>query len=219
MVSYIIIAMKRTFNEIEGSYEASSKSKESANLLNAPVFKITQGPPLSNLANNQRVMASSKVNFSKLSPEEQRLRYINQKKKVRQLKKTLDELENGSISLEKDLNNDEQRLLIENLCKALIKGKLEPNSLGYNQICTVIRDVLQVPYAGTGYSISLPDKKLNISSIEYENYTKLPCSDIMLLKIIGRKETEPEDPLSLLQIFSGPRILTRTEEISREDSH
>eukprot|EP00826_Nyctotherus_ovalis_P006851 TRINITY_DN11672_c0_g1_i2.p2 TRINITY_DN11672_c0_g1~~TRINITY_DN11672_c0_g1_i2.p2 ORF type:complete len:181 (+),score=31.00 TRINITY_DN11672_c0_g1_i2:240-782(+) len=165
-----------------------------------------------------RVQASSKVNFSKLTPAEQRQRYVNQKAEIRRLKKQLQKYsgECDLLSLQQfcsafNHNGDEQKTLIENICKAIISGKMVPNSLGYNQVCTILRDLLQVPYSGNGYSISLPDKKLNISSVEYESYAKVPCTDSILLKIIGREQQVLDDPLVLLQLFSGSSVLAKME--------
>ena len=165
--------------------------------------------------------ASSKVNFSKLNRAEQERRYINQKQEIKKLKKQLRNYtkKNGNKALQHLYTNEltDERLLLENMCRAVISGKLVPNTLAYNQICTILRDILQIPYTNKGYLISLPDKKLNISSIEYEAYSKLPFTDSILLRMIGREGREQEDPFKLLQIFSGPTILSKTE-IPQENS-
>lgn len=222
--------MKRTFNETVCSYDPSSKSKGVTSPAIAPVFKITQMTPNSSLLPgsafgefvDKRITASSKVNFSKLSPKEQKMRYINQKSEIKHLRRKLQKIERSSKSFQNELNqvqDPEQKELIESLCKALITGKLKPNTLGYNQVCTILRDVLQIPCNGTSCSISLPDKELSISYIEYENYARVSWSDSILMKMLGRKEVTREDPLTMLQIFSGPKILSKAKETEHEDSH
>lgn len=236
-----IILMKRVLNETVNSADPTVKSKCIASPQVAPVFEITHFPSHnpSDLSKGVprrdkelRVMASSKVNFSKLTPEEQRERYINQKSEIKALKKKLkrysaDSGEDNTKPLAKALQQAHdsafelpgQKTLIENLCKAIVAGKLVPNSLGYNQICTILRDVLNVPYSNEAYSLSLGDKRLNISEVEYKTYSKIPCTDSILLRMIGREKGEPENPLTLLQLFSGPTMLSRMEKTSAEDAH
>lgn len=226
MVSLNIILMKRIFTERVGSSGSQTKSKELASPLVGPVFQVTHISPSTSLSNSvpagrrrgreSRVQASSKVNFSKLTPAEQRQRYVNQKAEIKRLKKLLHKYsaECDFLSLQQfypAFNGDEQKALIENTCKAIISGRMLPNSLGYNQVCTILRDLLQLPCSDNGYSISLPDKRLNISSVEYESYAKVPCTDSILLKIIGREHQDLDDPLVLLQLFNGSSALAKTE--------
>lgn len=221
--------MKRAFNETACNSDPSSKSKGAPSPEIAPVFKITHMAPSTSILPNsvfgefvdKRITASSKVNFSKLSSKEQKMRYINQRNEIRHLRRRLAKIESNSRLFQSELNQiqDPEKLLIENLCKALINGKLKPNTLGYNQVCTILRDILQIPCIGNSCSISFPDKELDISFIEYENYSKPSWSDSILLKTLGRKEMIHEDPLTMLQIFSGPKILSKAKEIEHKNSY
>eukprot|EP00826_Nyctotherus_ovalis_P064676 TRINITY_DN9492_c0_g2_i1.p1 TRINITY_DN9492_c0_g2~~TRINITY_DN9492_c0_g2_i1.p1 ORF type:complete len:242 (+),score=36.49 TRINITY_DN9492_c0_g2_i1:214-939(+) len=239
MVVFNIILMKRMLNETVNSVDPTVKSKCVTSPQVAPVFEITHFPTrgpselpkgIPRRDKESRVMASSKVNFSKLTPEEQRERYINQKSEIKALKRRLKrysadsgedntKLPGRALQQARDsaFELPGQKTLIENLCKAIVAGKLLPNTLGYNQICTILRDVLNVPYSNEACSLSLSDKRLNISEIEYKTYSKIPCTDSILLKIIGREKKEAEDPFTLLQLFSGPTLLSRMEKTSAED--
>eukprot|EP00826_Nyctotherus_ovalis_P002110 TRINITY_DN10398_c0_g2_i8.p1 TRINITY_DN10398_c0_g2~~TRINITY_DN10398_c0_g2_i8.p1 ORF type:complete len:185 (-),score=39.68 TRINITY_DN10398_c0_g2_i8:17-571(-) len=105
-----------------------------------------------------RVAASSKVNFSKLSAEEQRFRYINQTLKVQKLNDQLKGLlKTKGKRVNKTLKKAQEKLrsarhesedlkyLLDNILKAIIEGKLVPNTLSYCQIYTILRDILKVP--------------------------------------------------------------------------
>lgn len=233
MISFYFILMKRTLAETACSFEPSTKSKGMPSPLITPIFEVTQVDPKNSLSQSPRtskpgevkarlkrgrVSASSKVNFSKLNPAEQKLRYINQKNEIKLLKKQLHKelAKDSNTSLQgslpvSDINAPPYRSLLQTLCKALISGKLLPNTLAYNQISTILRDVLQIPHSGQGHFISLPDKKLEVSSVEFEEYSKIPCTDPTLLKIIGREQKQLDDPFALLQIFSGTTILSKDE--------
>lgn len=234
IISLYFILMKRTLAETVCSFEPSTKYKGTV----SPIFEVIKfdsNNPLPQSWNGasgmkerlkgRRVSASSKVNFSKLNLTEQKLRYINQKNEIKLLKNQLQKhLTKDKTSFQDSLSASDiytppYRTLLQTLCKALINGNLLPNTLAYNQICTVLRDLLQIPYSGQDYFISLPDKKLDISAIEYEEYSKIPCADPILLKIIGREQKQTADPFTLLQIFSGPTILSGQQYYQRINEH
>ena len=161
---------------------------------------------LSNDRNNQRVNVSSKVNFSKLSPQEQSLRFKNQLKEIKKLRAQLSDstkrsnkvLFKGLHGKIQDYENRQQKLLINTLSSAIISEKLKPNTLGYNQICTIIRDVMNEEISDNKYCIVLPNKTLGISAIEFETYSKLKCTEGMMERILGRERTKQDDPNEIL---------------------
>lgn len=181
---------------------------------------------------NIRVQASSKVNFSKLNPSEQKLRFINQRKEIKRLTKklckyteTIDQF-NSSLfeSVLTKVHNenydlDDQNQLIENLSKAIITGKLKPNSLGLNQICTILRDVLGIQCEEKGYVIALPDKNLSVSKIEYDTYIRTRCTEGVLLKILGKEKSTMDDPIKFLDAVNGQTVLYKISDVAQEKEH
>ena len=168
-----------------------------------------------------RVGVSSKVNFSKLTPAEQRLRYLNQAQEIKKLRRKLrkysgqkgrreDSLLQKAIEKIKSAKHelDDQKMLVENLVQAINTGKLQPNTLGYNQVSTILRDVLGLACPDSKFAITLPEKLIPISSIEYDIYKKLPCTPGILRAMVGREQKGVEDPSELLralhiQVFAG----------------
>jgi len=167
-----------------------------------------------------RVGVSSKVNFSKLTPREQRLRFLNQADEIRRLRKKLRKYSGNKgrkedSVLQKAIDKlrvakfeiEDQKQLVENLIKAINSGKLVPNTLAYNQICTILRDLLALPCPESHHAIRLPEKTIPVSKLEYEEYMKLPCTPAVLRALVGRGQVGVEDPSELLralhiQIFS-----------------
>ncbi len=172
-----------------------------------------QSPDLINLrCEKVRVGVSSKVNFSKLTPNEQRLRFLNQAEEIRHLRKKLHKYsaakgKKEDSALQKAMERvksakcelEDQRLLVENLLKAINTGKLVPNTLAYNQICTILRDVLPVPCPQSAFALKLPEKSIPISKVEYDEYSKLPCTPAVLRALVGREQQSAEDPSELLR--------------------
>ena len=145
--------------------------------------------------------ASSKVNFTKLTTKEQKQRYINQINEIKKLKTTLyaylrQDQEVEDSTLEKAMDNlykfdyelNDQNNLIENLSKAIIEEKLKPNTLGFNQICTILRGLLDFSYPNSRYSIELSGETISISSVEYESYKHLFWTNEALAKILGKDD-------------------------------
>lgn len=230
--------MKRMYYDTANSFDPTIKSKGIASPSIIPALEATEtesnnarlnvlsGPNANGLPGKfkeERIKVSSKVNFSKLSPAEQKLRYINQRNEIERLTKELELYTDKDNQMQEALNHietlPEQKLLLESLCRGIIKGKLKPNTLAYNQISTILRDSLEMPSSETGCYINLPDKKLQISPLEYNLYSAIPCTDSILLNIIGREKEGLSNPLELFQLFSGPTILTKTEETSHENKH
>lgn len=154
-----------------------------------------------------RIGASSKVNFSKLSAEEQRYRYINQAVKVQKLKaqiksliKTKGKRINQSLrKAHEKLRNakheiEEHKFLLDNLLKAIISEQLGPNTLGYCQICTILRDVLGLPCEGSEHFLKLPERTISITSLEYKMYKDMMLGPEELRTIIGLPQLEEKDP-------------------------
>lgn len=159
-----------------------------------------------------RVGASSKVNFSKLSLTEQWQRFKNQQKEIRRLKKLLRKYQNEKEQYEELLLKGDkegqqtecseqrpQEILMKGLSEAVAEGKLKPNTFGYNQVCTILRDLLDLPCIGNGFAINLPEKPIPISSVEYETYLKLSCTKEILRVMVGRKRKRVEKPEELVQ--------------------
>ena len=159
-----------------------------------------------------RVGVSSKVNFSKLTPKEQYIRFSNQAQEIKRLRKKLGKYTNSkgkkeSSELQKAIEKvksakyelEDQSQLIENIIKAINSGKVAPNTLAYNQICTILRDVLAIQCPDSKYSIKLPEGTVPISCVEYEEYAKLPCTPAVLRSLIGREHRVIDDLGQLLR--------------------
>jgi hypothetical protein len=168
--------------------------------------------PLAPIPEKVRVGVSSKVNFSKLTPKEQRLRFLNQAEEINKLRKKFKKYSSNKGKKEDSMMQtaidklkvakyelEDQKHLVENLIKAINTGKLVPNTLAYNQICTILRTVLSLPCPEAKYTIKLPEGTLAISKVEYEEYMKLPCTPAVLRTLIGKEQLEREDPNELLR--------------------
>ncbi len=182
-----------------GSISEQKTGDQSPDLLGLPCEEV-------------RVGVSSKVNFSKLTPAEQRLRFINQAQEIKRLRRKLrkysgqkgkreDSLLQRAIDRVRTAKHEleDQKCLIENIAKAINSGRLLPGTLGYSQICTILRDVLGLPCPESKHSINLPEKTIPISQTEYEVYKKLPCTPGVLRAMIGREQRGVEDPSELLR--------------------
>ena len=173
-----------------------------------PIFNIAKGAEASRL----RVGVSSKVNFSKLSPKEQLQRFRNQaqeikelrhrlskkmlmksKKQVSDIQKAIDKVKSQNYEL------DDQKFLVENLVKGICKGVIVPNTLAYNQICTILREVLSTTVREAKYNIKLDRIEVPISQLEYETYSKLPFTPGALQTFIGKEQTHIECSGELLR--------------------
>lgn len=189
-----------------------------------PSYDTSNNPILTSSKESKevRVGVSSRVNFCKLTLAEQRERFVNQGQEIRRLKMKFRKYRKSTKScknvlLQKALEKirkvkhdlEDQRHLLENLSAAIISGRLGSNSLGFSQISTIIRDLLGLDSPESRYFIDLPEKTIPISSIEYENYKKLPCTSAILRKILGREQKTTDDPkelLNSLSIFNYHRI-------------
>lgn len=154
-----------------------------------------------------RVRASSKVNFSKLSEEEQLCRYKNQVIKVQTLKaqiKKIIKTKGGKISRSLKVAQEklysakhelpDRKHLLENLLEAITTGKLKPNSLAYCQICAILRSALGTSYTNSKYLIQLPEEYIAITSHEYKAYTGIALGADYLRSIVGL-----EQPLKVIE--------------------
>lgn len=150
-----------------------------------------------------RVAASSKVNFSKLSAEEQRFRYINQTLKVKKLNDQLKGLlRTKGKRVNKALKKAQEKLrnakhesedlkhLLDNVLKAIIEGKLMPNTLSYCQIYTILRDILRVPIEEGSCIVKLPERSIAITSLEYGVYRELMLGPEGLRTALGLPQAE-----------------------------
>ncbi len=159
-----------------------------------------------------RVGVSSKVNFSKLTQKEQHLRFQNQALEIKRLRKKLSKYmsnkgrrENSELQKAVDRVKsakhefEDQGMLVENVVKAVNTGKIVPNTLAYNQICTILRDVLAIPCPASKHAIRLPETTVPISRVEYEEYSRLPCTPAVLRALVGREQRHMEDLSEVLR--------------------
>lgn len=172
---------------------------------NREVFKI--------IDKDWKISASSKANFTKLTPEEQCMRFINQRKTINKLKKKL--MNEDTVVYTKDLPLEnalkrihseyyllkDQENLIENLCSAINEGKLIPGSLGYSQICTILRDILKISCPEANYGIKSQERLLALSSVEYETYNRLKYTPELLSIIVGRPHMPISDDRNISEII------------------
>ena len=118
---------------------------------------------------NRRTSANSRVNFSKLTPDEKEQRCLNLAKEVKELRRQLKkrtEAERGRSKCalsglsdrtsqaveafvraqvtirESNVPIDDMNFVLENLCRLIASDRLHPNSLAFNKICTVVRSLL-----------------------------------------------------------------------------
>ena len=159
-----------------------------------------------------RVGVSSKVNFSKLTSKEQLQRFQNQAHEIKRLRKKLTKCMNSkgkkeSTELQRAVERikvtrhelEDQGYLIENVVKAINTGKILPNTLPYNQICTILRGLLSIQCPQSKCNIKLPEATIPISTLEYEEYSKLPCTPGVLRSLIGKEQKGVEDLSELLR--------------------
>lgn len=164
------------------------------------------------VADKQRVCVSSKVNFSKLNAQEQYARFQNQAKKIKKLRNKLKTYADGNIQEDdieirkalkkvKESKHEllDQKDIIENLIKAITEGKLVPNTLPYNQICTILRDSLGISYTNWNYAIKVPEGIIPISELEYSEYVRQPCIPSVLQSFTGNASQEQDRYADLLR--------------------
>eukprot|EP00826_Nyctotherus_ovalis_P016388 TRINITY_DN1473_c0_g2_i1.p1 TRINITY_DN1473_c0_g2~~TRINITY_DN1473_c0_g2_i1.p1 ORF type:complete len:238 (-),score=27.67 TRINITY_DN1473_c0_g2_i1:206-919(-) len=163
-----------------------------------------------------RVGASSKVNFTKLSPEEQRFRYISQLYRIQKLKTQLksyiqakgkrvhQSLKKTHERLQRSKHDREgQKLALNDLFEGIITGRLAPNTLGYNQICTILRDVLEISGERNHHELRLQEKSIPISTLEYTAYKEMLLGQEELRAVVGRlqgEETEKKIGTELIDL-------------------
>jgi len=217
--------MKRNYSSISSEVKESNiKLKPLSDIKHSipPIFNISRVAPQniyhfssqevsSHALNDIRVSASSKVNFSKLSLTEQRQRYINQTKEIKKLRaklkkfskeKTKDAFERAlEVIREGNCITCNRHNFLESLTCSIISGRLKPNTLAFNQISTILRDVLGLRTSNIQYAIQLGETTIPISSLEYEAYKEIACTERVLRCILGRKQREVEDPNELFNII------------------
>lgn len=152
---------------------------------------------------NMRVGASSKVNFSKLNIDEQKKRYVNQAEKINRLKRKLEKFasikgKRKNLSLLKAVEKirgsrydlEDQRFIMENTLKAINTGKLKTDSLGYNQISTIIRNSLGHSHESNLRELNVCGKPIAISDIEYNTYERCLCNESTIGIMMGMDKIE-----------------------------
>jgi len=197
------------FNQVFNVAQAENRSSA---LSHAETRPGDCSPDLVEQCDEVRVSASSKVNFSKLSPAEQKQRFLNQAQEIKRLKRKIRKYsaqkgKKEDTILQKAVDKikiarheiDDQKYLIENLLKAINTGKLTPGSFSYCQICTILRDLLNLPCPESRHTITLPEKSIPISTVEYDVYKNLTCTPGVLRAMVGREQHGPEDPSELLR--------------------
>eukprot|EP00826_Nyctotherus_ovalis_P055903 TRINITY_DN7478_c0_g1_i12.p1 TRINITY_DN7478_c0_g1~~TRINITY_DN7478_c0_g1_i12.p1 ORF type:complete len:223 (-),score=56.35 TRINITY_DN7478_c0_g1_i12:111-779(-) len=163
------------------------------------IVRIERGAE-SGRVNKLRVGVSSKVNFSKLTSKEQLQRFRNQEQEIQQLRRRLGKL---MLSKGKHVASDlrraidrvkyhkyelaDQKLLIENVIKGITRKAIVPNTLAYNQICTILREALKLSPLEAKHSIKLDSVEVPISLLEYEVYSKLPCTPAVFHAFLGKE--------------------------------
>jgi len=217
--------MKRSYSSISSeAKESNIKSKPPSDTKHniAPIFNISRVAPQniyhfpseelgSHALNDIRVSASSKVNFSKLSLTEQKQRYINQIKEIKKLRAKLKKFSKAKakdgferaleVVREGNCITCNRNNFLETLTCSIISGRLKPNTLAFNQISTILRDVLGLRSPNIQYAIQLAETTIPISSLEYEAYKEIACTERVLRCILGRKQRGAEDPNELFNII------------------
>lgn len=220
--------MKRNYHKVSqnpnekfGDKNTSQRNKGKV----TPIFVISTKAPQSThdsfseelnsyVMEDTRVGASSRVNFSKLSPKEQKQRFVNQFEEIKRLRA---KMKKHSKVQREDCNDDIQKALkliyeahydvpdqchlIEDVAAGVISGQLRPDTLAFNQISTILRDLLGVECHDAKHTISLPEVTVPISTLEYEIYRRIPCTDRVLRNLLGRKQKQPEDPNELFSVL------------------
>lgn len=89
---------------------------------------------------------------------------------------------------------DDQRHVIENLIKLIAEEKIQLDSINFRKICTQIRLFLSkeqsnyISKKGQKITFSFPEKDINISTKEYELYSKYKDKEEVIRTIIGIPE-------------------------------
>lgn len=218
-----ILYMKRTFTATLPELEERTQKLKCETIFN--VSRIAPQSTYDSLSDNLsahaskpgskdiRVGASSKVNFSKLTPLEQKQRYENQSEEIVRLRAKLKKFskmrrkEPGTyvqraLDRLKDIRHGlpDQSCLLENVVSAIVAGSLRPNTLPFCQIATILRDVLDLPCPQARYAVQLPEKTIPISTTEYEAYRKIPCTQRVFRSLFGREQRKVEDPNDLFDV-------------------
>eukprot|EP00826_Nyctotherus_ovalis_P052976 TRINITY_DN680_c0_g1_i1.p1 TRINITY_DN680_c0_g1~~TRINITY_DN680_c0_g1_i1.p1 ORF type:complete len:234 (+),score=45.55 TRINITY_DN680_c0_g1_i1:181-882(+) len=227
--------MKRAFNSTPERLEKRIR-KEVPNphsiSRTGPVFNVLQVAPQTtndsfsedpcvSKDGDKRVGVSARVNFSKLNPTEQKLRFINQAEEIKRLRAKLKGLSKKKRKITgkdfqvisddaRDSNHDflyqtfdpNQRHFLKSVARSVITERLKPGTLPFNQIATILRDLLDLDCSNRQYVIKLPEKTIPISRTEHEEYRKVPCTCRFLRNILGREQREAEDPNELLKAMS-----------------
>lgn len=195
---------------------AKCKAETSDQSLNQifTIARIEKGMELPE-SDKLRVGVSSKVNFSKLTSKEQLQRFQNQAQEIQRLRRRLSKLmlakgKHEITDVQKAIDKvkaykyelDDQRFLVENIVKGIIERTIAPNTLAYNQICTILREALHISPQETKYTIKLGETELPISILEYEVYTKLPCTPAVLHTLLGKQQEQPDNLGELLRVLN-----------------
>eukprot|EP00826_Nyctotherus_ovalis_P001212 TRINITY_DN10164_c0_g6_i1.p1 TRINITY_DN10164_c0_g6~~TRINITY_DN10164_c0_g6_i1.p1 ORF type:complete len:229 (-),score=70.05 TRINITY_DN10164_c0_g6_i1:170-856(-) len=178
------------------------------------IARIEKGVKMSE-SDRLRVGVSSKVNFSKLTPKEQLLRFQNQAEEIQKLRRRLSKLmlskgKHEATDLQRAVDRvkahkyelDDQKSLIENIVRGINQGSIAPNSLAYNQICTILREALHITPVEAKYRIKLGEAEVPVSMLEYETYSKLPCTPAVLRTLLGKEQERPENLGELLRVLN-----------------
>lgn len=230
--------MKRAFNSTPEHLEKTLRKpvpKPYSISRTGPVFNVLQVAPQSTydsfsedpyVSKNEgkRVGVSARVNFSKLTPAEQKQRFINQTEEIKRLRAKLKGLSKAKRKATGkdvhiisddicDTNHDflfqtfdpNQRRFLKGVARSVIGERLRPGTLAFSQIATILRDLLDLDCSNRQYVIKLPEKTIPISRTEHEEYRKVPCTSRFLRNILGREQREAEDPNELLKAVSPAR--------------
>lgn len=141
----------------------------------------------------------TEADFASMSPEEKYKEFQSQAYEIKQLRRKIRKMDQKCHrKLENDMHLSfdmikqyglelaDQGEIIQNLIKATNQGKLIPNTLPYNRICTILRDKLQIPVEHSKcYLLKFPEKTVAISKLESEEYNSLAHSEDILRLIIG----------------------------------
>ncbi len=142
--------------------------------------------------------------IERLSPKEQYVYFQNQAYEIKQLRRKIRKccqrrgklLEAEILQTQEVLQSatfelDDQRLLVENLLRALREGQLAPNTLVYNHICTIVRNMLDIPVEHKGARfIQFQSKELAITEKESREYVQLPRDASVFRALVGQQAGE-----------------------------
>jgi hypothetical protein len=172
-----------------------------------------------------RVGVSSKVNFTKLSRREKYMRYHNQAHEIKKLRKKFaqyshcdtrkpraDVLRAADKAKTYKPDMEDQAEIVENLVHAVKTRVLLPGTLGYNQICTILRDVLHLSYPDWKYQLKLPETTVALSSYECMEYGKLSCTPQIYRLLLGRKHDAQDDPEHMLLYLHRQRACSHSSD-------